>query len=94
MRLYPDNPHYIEMRGKPALLVGSGEHYGSVLNTDFDYIPYLANLSNYGLNQLRIFSGTYREIPGEFGILHNNLAPRSEAFLSPWVQTTRWQVRS
>jgi hypothetical protein len=87
MRLYPDNPHYIELRGKPALLVGSGEHYGSILNTDFDYIPYLANLSHRGLNQLRIFSGTYREIPGEFGILHNNLAPRSEAFLSPWVQT-------
>ena len=42
MRLYPANPHYVEFRGRPVLMVGSGEHYGAVLNTDFDYLPYLA----------------------------------------------------
>ncbi|HEX9018157.1 MAG TPA: cellulase family glycosylhydrolase [Anaerolineaceae bacterium] len=87
MRLYPENPHYIEFRGKPRLLIGSGEHYGAVLNTDFDYHIYLDELARCGLNQLRLFSGTYRELPGEFGIVENNLAPREEAFLCPWART-------
>jgi hypothetical protein len=87
MRLYPANPHYVEFRGRPILLVGSGEHYGAVLNTDFDYLPYLDELQLHDLNQLRLFSGSYREIPGEFGIVNNNLAPRPEAFLAPWAKT-------
>ena len=35
-RLHPDNPHYFEWQGKPTVLVTSGEHYGAVLNLDFD----------------------------------------------------------
>jgi hypothetical protein len=76
MRLFPENPHYVEFRGQPTLLIGSGEHYGAVLNADFDYLPYLDTLANDGLNLVRVFSGTYRELPGEFGIQDNNLAPR------------------
>lgn len=87
MQLYTPNPHYVEFRGRPTLLVGSGEHYGAVLNTDFDYVPYLDTLQRHGLNQVRLFSGTYREVPGAFGIVENNLAPRAEAFLAPWVKT-------
>jgi hypothetical protein len=86
MRLFPDNPHYVEFRGKPTLLVGSGEHYGAVLNLDFEYIPYLDRLAQDGLNLVRIFSGTYRELPGEFGILHNTLAPQQAKFISPWPE--------
>jgi len=41
LALHPDNPHCFLFRGKPAILVGSGEHYGAVLNLDFDYIRYL-----------------------------------------------------
>ena len=36
LALHPDNPHYFLYRGKPAVLVTSGEHYGAVLNRDFD----------------------------------------------------------
>ena len=39
--LHPDNPHYFLWRGKPTVLVTSGEHYGAVLNPDFDYVKYL-----------------------------------------------------
>ena len=87
MHLYADNPHYVELRGKPVLLVGSGEHYGAVLNAAFDYRPYLDSLAGSRLNLLRIFSGTYREMPGEFGIKDNNLAPALDDFLSPWERT-------
>ncbi len=71
MKLYAANPHYLEYQGRPLLAVGSGEHYGAVLNTAFDYIPYLDELARCGLNQLRIFSGIYRELPGEFVIADN-----------------------
>lgn len=84
MRLFPENPHYVEFRGQPALLIGSGEHYGAVLNADFDYLPYLDTLARDGLNLVRVFSGTYRELPGEFGIQDNNLAPLPDQFVAPW----------
>ena len=41
LALHPDNPHYFLFRGKPTVLITSGEHYGAVLNLDFDYLRYL-----------------------------------------------------
>jgi len=35
--LHPDNPHYFKWRGKAAVISTSGEHYGAVLNLDFNY---------------------------------------------------------
>jgi hypothetical protein len=93
LRLYPANPRYLEFRGKPIVVVGSGEHYGAVLNAAFDYRPYLDELARDGLNQLRCFSGTYREIPGEFGIVENTLAPQPDKFLCPWARTgEKWNL--
>ena len=45
LALHPENQHYASFRGKPTLLVTSGEHYGAVLNLDFDYVQYLHTLS-------------------------------------------------
>src|SRR5262245_24705926 len=75
LALHPDNPRYFLFRGKPAVLITSGEHYGAVLNRDFDYIPYLKELRAQGFNLTRAFAGTYREVPGSFGIAGNTLAP-------------------
>jgi hypothetical protein len=33
--LHPDNPHYFLWRGKPTVLITSGEHYGAMLILDF-----------------------------------------------------------
>src|SRR5438309_2272621 len=86
--LHPDNPHYFLFRDKPAVLVTSGEHYGAVLNLDFDYEGYLDELKARGLNLTRTFSGTYREISGSFKIQHNTLAPLSaERFACPWARS-------
>jgi hypothetical protein len=87
LQLHPANPHYFEYHGKPILLVTSGEHYGAVLNRDFDYRRYLDTLAKDGLNLTRLFIGTYHEVPGtSFGIPRNTLAPRPEAFLAPWAR--------
>ncbi|MHC4330902.1 MAG: hypothetical protein ACYSWW_22580, partial [Planctomycetota bacterium] len=40
IQLHPDNPHYFLWRGRPTVLITSGEHYGAVLNRAFDYEKY------------------------------------------------------
>jgi hypothetical protein len=87
VRLHPANPRYLEYRGKPLLIVASGEHYGAVLNLDFDYIKYLDAMQRDGMNYTRTFSGSYVEPAGAFGIKRNTLGPANGRFLAPWVRT-------
>ncbi len=89
LALHPQNGHYFLWRGRPAILVTSGEHYGAVLNLDFDYTRYLDALAADGLNHTRVFSGTYREIPGSFKITDNTLAPQANRFACPWARSDR-----
>jgi hypothetical protein len=85
--LHPDNPHYLLWRGKPTILVGSTEHYGVVLNRQFDYKRYLATLQTDGLNLTRAFSGAYCEPAGAFKITANTLAPAAGALVCPWARS-------
>src|SRR5437879_10589747 len=85
--LHSDNPHYFLFRGKPAILVTSGEHYGAVLNLDFDYRKYLAALAGDGLNLTRTFTGAYVEPVGAFKIERNTLAPSAGRFICPWARS-------
>ena len=85
--LHPDNPHYFLWRNRPTILITSGEHYGAVLNLDFDYGRYFEELQTCGLNHTRTFAGTYREIPSSFGITDNTLAPKPGRFISPWARS-------
>jgi len=82
--LHPQNPHYFLYKGKPAVLITSAEHYGAVLNAEFDYKKYLQTMHDEGMNYTRIFTGSYVEIPGSFGIQNNTLAPAAGSFLAPW----------
>ena len=86
--LHPANPHYLQFRGKPTVLITSGEHYGAVLNLDFDYVRYLDRLKDDGLNLTRTFSGVYREVIGDFKIRDNTLAPPPDKYMGPWMRTS------
>jgi hypothetical protein len=88
LQLHPENPHYFLFRGKPAILVTSGEHYGAVLNLDFDYTRYLDELASKGLNLTRTFTGVYREVESSFGITGNTLAPLPGRFICPFARST------
>ena len=88
LRLHPDNPRYFLFRGRPTVVITSGEHYGAVLNLDFDYRRYFDTLKADGLNGTRIFSGTYVETGGNFGIAANTLDPAKGRFISPWARST------
>ncbi|HWN96365.1 MAG TPA: cellulase family glycosylhydrolase [Methylomirabilota bacterium] len=85
--LHPDNPHYFLWRGQPTVLITSAEHYGAVLNLDFDYSPYLKELQARKLNNTRVFTGAYVEPMGAFNIAKNTLAPTSGRFICPWARS-------
>jgi hypothetical protein len=87
LQIHPENPRYFKFRGKPAVLITSGEHYGAVINLDFNYIAYLDELARYRFNLTRIFSGTYREVAGSFNISGNTLAPAAGRFVCPWARS-------
>ena len=87
LALHPANPHYFLLRGHPAILVTSGEHYGAVLNQDFDYVNYLSTLKRDGLNLTRTWSGSYCEPSTAFSIARNTLAPLPGRFLCPWARS-------
>jgi hypothetical protein len=85
--LHPENPHYFIFRNTPQMLITSGEHYGAVLNLDFDFVQYLDELQHNGLNLTRVFSGAYVEPQGAFHIAKNTLAPASGRFICPWARS-------
>lgn len=87
LALHPENPHYFIFRDKPTVLIGSGEHYGAVLNLDFDYAVYLNQLAADELNVTRTFTGIYREDKTSFKITGNTLAPDSGRFICPWAKS-------
>lgn len=90
IKLHPRNPRYFLFRGKPTVLITSAEHYGAVLNLDFDFVPYLDELRARGHNQTRVFSGVM--IEGEKSIKgiegENTLAPRPGRAVLPWARSS------
>ncbi|WCJ57934.1 hypothetical protein NXS98_09345 [Fontisphaera persica] len=87
LSLHPENPHYFLFRGQPTVLITSAEHYGAVLNRDFNYVKYLHTLAQDGLNNTRTFSGAYVEPQGAFNIERNTLAPAPGRFICPWARS-------
>jgi hypothetical protein len=95
------NPHYLIFRGKPTILIGASEHYGSAMNRSFNYVRYLETISSLHLNATRVFSGQYRERPGKFGlsfgksgvpdfeIVENSLAPVADEYIAPWQRSNQ-----
>ncbi|MBN1561975.1 hypothetical protein JW998_17110 [candidate division KSB1 bacterium] len=87
IHLHPDNPHYFEWQNRPTVLLTSGEHYGAVLNLEFDFETYLQTVRAAGLNLTRTFSGVYCEHPGAFNISKNTLAPAENQLICPWARS-------
>jgi hypothetical protein len=85
IKLHPSNPHYYLFNGKPAVLVTSAEHYGAVVNKDFDYVAYFDALKSYGLNYTRIYPGALFEPMGKF-VKGNTLGPKPASLIVPWAR--------
>ena len=85
IRVSETNPHYYSYRGKELLLLTSGEHYGAVINSKFDYKQYLNTLADYGLNYTRIYPGAVALIPG-LRRENDTLAPGPD-LIAPWPRS-------
>jgi hypothetical protein len=81
-----DNPHYYFFQNKPIVLITSAEHYGAVINKDFDYVAYFDMLKSYNLNYTRIYPGYLIEQEGMY-MKGNTLAPESKSLLLPWARS-------
>jgi hypothetical protein len=97
LSLHPANPHYLLFRGEPTALVTSGEHYGAVVNADFDYARYLDELERRGFNLTRLFSGSYIGQQADIVLGYDDpLVPRPGRAVSPWAEVggrydlTKW----
>ncbi|MDD5687547.1 MAG: carbohydrate-binding protein [Elusimicrobia bacterium] len=94
IKLHPDNPRYFLYKGQPTVLIGSNEHYGAVLNLDFNTTTYLDTLQANGLNYTRIFTGVYVEPsytmcnPPWWIIDENTLGPKSDKLSCPFARST------
>jgi hypothetical protein len=73
--------------GQPTVLITSAEHYGAVVNQDFDYVAYLDALKAYGLNYTRIWPGAVLEMVGEY-VKDNTMGPRPGRTVVPWARSS------
>jgi hypothetical protein len=90
LKLSPLNPHYFEYNNKPVLLITSAEHYGALINLDFDYMRYFDALKEHGMNCTRIFSGSYVEREKDISWMRyqNTLAPKPNRLVVPWARSS------
>ena len=79
--VHPKNHRCFLYQGKPMKILTSAEHYGAVINGEFDYDVYLKELRRTGQNQTRVFT-FYRE-EWRNPVL-NTLAPTPQSTVLPW----------
>ncbi len=82
-----DNPHYYSYHNRPIVLITSAEHYGGLVNKDFDYVAYFDMLKSYDLNYTRIYPGYLIEQEGMY-MKGNTLAPKSGSLILPWARSS------
>ena len=87
IKVHPANPHYFLFNGQPTVLITSAEHYGAVINKDFNYVAYFDALKSYGLNYTRIYPGELFEPVGKF-MKGNTLGPKPASLIVPWARST------
>ncbi len=80
------NAHYFSYKGHPIVLITSDQHYGAVIDQDFDYVKYLNYLAENSMNLARIYPGGMFE-PTDKYLPGNPLGPRPGRQLLPWARS-------
>ena len=87
--VHPENHRVFLYKGKPMKILTSVEHYGAVVNGNFNYETYLKEMQRTGQNMTRVFA-FYRETadgsPGDIRsmVKANTLAPQTSATVLIW----------
>ena len=83
--VHPKNHRCFLYKGKPIKILASAEHYGAVINAEFDYDVYLKEMQRTGQNQTRVFT-FYRE---EWrNPVWNTLGPTPQSTVLPWQRVS------
>lgn len=91
--VHPNNHRVFMYQGKPMKILTSAEHYGAVVNGDFDYDAYLKEMQRTGQNMTRVFA-FYRETangsPGDIRSMveANTLAPKTSGAILPFQRVS------
>ena len=91
--LHPENPRYFLYKAKPLVLITATEHYGAVINRNFDYIAYLDDaaekrqtLSRCFLlfRELQVFDPATQVKPIN---PHSPCKPLPVEYVAPWMRS-------
>ncbi len=91
--LHPDNPRYFLYKERPLVLITATEHYGAVINRNFDYVAYLDDaaekrqtLSRCFLlfRELQVFDPATQVKPIN---PHSPCKPLPGEYVSPWLRS-------
>ncbi|MGI9429582.1 MAG: putative collagen-binding domain-containing protein, partial [Bythopirellula sp.] len=88
--IHPENPKYFLFRAKPLTLITATEHYGSVVNSAFDFAAYLNDMAEKKQTVTRTFL-LFREQQTERNP-HSPIKPESTEYLTPYLRTTKGQA--
>lgn len=88
LRAHPQNPYILEFRGQPTVLRTFAEHYGSVINRNFEFFPYLDILKRDEMNLTRAFLLGFRLDKSVTATARSPLSPDAAQFLQPWQRVT------
>jgi hypothetical protein len=83
--IHPQNPKYFLFRGKPLALITATEHYGSVVNSLFDFERYLQDAAGKKQTLTRLFL-LFREQQSQRNP-YSPLKVESPDFLTPYLRT-------
>jgi hypothetical protein len=83
--IHPQNPKYFLFRGKPLALITATEHYGSVVNSRFDFERYLQDAADKKQTLTRLFL-LFREQQSQRNP-YSPLKVESPDFVTPYLRT-------
>ena len=86
LRAHPGNPYVLEFREQPRVLRTFAQHYSSVINSQYDFEPYLDVLERDGMNLTRVFLLGFRLDQDD--TTNSPLAPPPAQFLQPWRRSS------
>jgi hypothetical protein len=64
--IHPENPKYILFRGKPVVLITAIEHYGSVINSRFNFERYLEEAADKRMPLTRLDPSSQARLDSAF----------------------------
>lgn len=85
VRLHPENPRYFLYDGKPVVLITATEHYGAVLNRNFDFVSYLDETADKKITLSRCFL-LFRELEDMPKNPHSPCKPLPGEYIAPFLR--------